>query len=526
MSGILIFALGQCENASKRRNSFKLICSLVSALNDMVHYLLKSITRWEQRTDDGAMKLTNRTFDGGAFGAINWIYSSYNRAKPYIQRGMDKETRHPEWTGRLLKALGDLDAPMYNIAVTGSKGKGSHSILIAAMLEQMGFRVGLFTGPHLVDFMERFRVNGQVMAERQFARYVDDLRETVDNWDLPENEYFGPVGLLAAIAVKWFSDTKTDINVFELGRGALHDDVNQVRHVGAVIAPVFLEHTRELGRTYAEVGTEKAGVITKDTRWVCTHPQTATVQGILAERSSDDIELSTLGDTIAVRDRQVEGLTCIITVETKYGECQVRLPYAQIHLADNVAVALSAAQHAALDKHPDMVLPAYLDLQELSLPGRLQTVSIEPRVVVDGTIHGRSAALVREYIRNRRQETDSGERITGRVGAIIGIPEDKDGTGVLKVLSDVVDFVVICRAHNPHLQFDDNWTRLARTLYADVSTAQYLEDALVCARERLSSEADLLLVLGTQSLVGDAMRLFEFDTRSIWRRAPLKVSKR
>ncbi len=474
----------------------------------MVNYVLNP--------DNGAMRLTDRTFTDGGTAAINWIYHSYNQAKPYITRGLDRDTRHPEWTGRLLNDLGRPDAGMYNIAVTGSKGKGSHAILIAAMLQKMGFRVGLFTGPHLVDFMERFRLNGQIISEDTFVGYVDELKAVVDRWTLPENEYFGPVGLLAVIAAKWFADSETDINVFELGRGALHDDVNQVQHIGAVLTPIFLEHTNELGPTYADVGTEKAGVITDHTRWVFTHPQTATVQAILQSCCAPSQSLFTLGDEMMVTRASLNGSTCTIHVRTEYGEYEVHLPAAEYHLADNVAVALAVAQRAAMDKRPLMTLPTSLDVTDLSLPGRLQTVSENPRVVVDGTIHGRSAALVRNYVQGFKSLGHN----RGRVGAIVGIPADKDGVGVLKTLADVVDYVVVCKAHNPHLQFDSTFDDVARELYPDATFAPYLEDALTIAREKLAAQ-DLLLVLGTQSLVGDAMRTFGVNTRSIWRKPSL-----
>jgi dihydrofolate synthase / folylpolyglutamate synthase len=466
------------------------------------------------------MRLTDRAFTDSGTAAINWIYSSYNRAKPYISHGLDRDTRHPEWTGRLLDARGRPDAGMYNIAVTGSKGKGSHAILIAAMLQKMGFRVGLFTGPHLVNFMERFRLNGQIISEEAFVTYVDELKVIVEEWNLPANEYFGPVGLLAVVAAKWFADSDTDVNVFELGRGALHDDVNQIQHIGAVLTPVFLEHTKELGPTYADVGMEKSGVITHQTRWAFTHPQTATVQAILESRCAPSQSLFTLGDDIKVKGSTISGRTCAIDVQTGFGEFQVLLPAAEYHLADNVAVALAVAQRAALDKHPHLSLPARLDMTDLSLPGRLQTVSEHPRVVVDGTIHGRSAVLVRNYVREFKR---IGER-RGRVGAIIGIPADKDGAGVLKTLADEVDYVVICKAHNPHLQFDATLETVAHGLYADVTGVQYLEDALLVAHQKLGSE-DLLLVLGTQSLVGDAMRTFAVDTTSIWRKPSLMETR-
>ncbi|MCL6627173.1 MAG: bifunctional folylpolyglutamate synthase/dihydrofolate synthase, partial [Alicyclobacillus shizuokensis] len=181
--------------------------------------------------------------------AISLIYEWLNRARPLLPDGPDRVVRHPEWTGRLLAELGNPDAAAFNVAVTGSKGKGSNAILLAAILQCLGLRVGLFTSPHLIDFMERIRLGGQVMPEAVFVHWMTQVYDEARRLPVPPSQYIGPVGLLACVAALWFADEQTDVNVFELGRGALHDDVNQVRHEGALLTPVFLEHARELGPT-------------------------------------------------------------------------------------------------------------------------------------------------------------------------------------------------------------------------------------------------------------------------------------
>lgn len=472
----------------------------------------------------GEMRLLSTSASRGiGYSSINWIYHSYNQAKALMSAGPDSVVRHPEWTSKLLHSLGNPDQSMYNVAVTGSKGKGSHAILTAAILQQMGLHVGLFTGPHLVDFMERFRVDGEVMLETEFISYVENLKQHVSDWQLPAGQYFGPVGLLAVIAVQWFRARQTDVNIFELGRGALHDDVNRVHHEGAIIAPIFLEHQRELGSTLAEVGYEKSGIVTANTRWAFSHPQSGVVEDTL-HNAFQQATTSSQGIFTLGLDFHVESVTSnefgdVATISTRFNSTEVRLPQRSKdiplapYLVDNTAVALAAAQQIVRDIRPDWTAPPQIDLHSLNLPGRLQIIATAPTVIVDGTIHGRSAELVRVFLRAWRAAGHE-----GRVGACIGIPADKDGRGVVQTLAADLDWVVVCSAHNPHLKFDETLAQASSQWLADVTEEPYLEEALATAMERLGGRDDLLLILGTQSLVGDAMRMFAVDTRSIWRR--------
>ncbi len=445
--------------------------------------------------------------------AINWIYASYNRAKPNLKPGYDRDVRHPEWTERLLGALGRPDRHGYNVAVTGSKGKGSHAILLAGILQQLGLRVGLFTGPHLVDFMERIRVDGEMMPEPRFASCVRQIADIAARFELPDGQYLGPVGLLAAVAALWFREEDTDVNVYELGRGALHDDVNRVHHEGAVVAPVFLEHREQLGPRLSDVAWEKAGVITPETRWVVSHRQSDVPLSILRQQAvRQGADLQVLGEQVDCRATDGDKL---VIVEVSGSRFEIRLPEpGGGFLVENAAVAMAAARAVWTRLRPGRPMPERIDLSGLRLPGRLEVVRPNPWVVVDGTIHGASARYVAAWSEARRARG-------GRIGAVLGLPADKDGEGVLAALHGTVDWLVFARAHNPHLYFDGRWAEMARTRWSDVHEAEYAEDALAWAEPRMGPR-DVLLVLGTQSFVGDALAALGVDTTRIWRNeAPL-----
>ncbi|MCL6517411.1 bifunctional folylpolyglutamate synthase/dihydrofolate synthase [Alicyclobacillus sp.] len=456
--------------------------------------------------------MTRITGPTPATEAINWIYASYNRAKPAAKAGYDRDVRHPEWTDRMLDALGRPDLGGYNVAITGSKGKGSHAILLAGMLQRMGLRVGLFTGPHLVDFMERFRIDGEVMPEDEFVRLVERVRPVADALPVPQEQYLGPVGLLAVVAALWFSSERTDVNVYELGRGAQHDDVNRVRHRGAVVAPVFLEHREQLGPTLTDVAREKSGVITPDTRWVVSHRQDPVPQAVFEQAAAQ------AGIPFLCLGRDFDWTSAdggkLVQVDLGGRRVDIRLPDGDNeYLAGNAAVALAAALRIWADLRPGRPLPEEVNLSDLRLPGRMEVVGRAPWVAIDGTIHGRSAIHAARWAHRHRGPG-------GRVGVILGLPADKDGPGVLEALWGTADWLVFARAHNPHLRFDGEWARLARSRWHDVTEASFIEDALARAMPRLQP-ADVLLILGTQSFVGDALAAFDAETARLWRSRPI-----
>ncbi|RIV20095.1 bifunctional folylpolyglutamate synthase/dihydrofolate synthase [Alicyclobacillaceae bacterium I2511] len=471
------------------------------------------------------------------YEAIHWLYESYQRAKlfhqnqfvqfhgaspmPDVFARLDSEIRHPEWTEVLLNEFGRPERSAYNVAVTGSKGKGSHAVLIAGILQKLGLRVGLFTGPHLIDFMERFRVDGQVMPEAQFVSYVHRVRNKTAGLNLSAGEYVGPVGLLAVVAALWFRDSNTDVNVFELGRGALHDDVNRVWHQGAVVTPVFLEHSLQLGPTLDDVAREKAGVVTDETRWVWSGPQSPEVIAQLQQRAETvGAQLNWVGEQACVTTTSYsEGPVQVLQVQE--GSEQVSIRVSQAFLSSNVFTSVAAARAVWRDLGARIPWPEELDLTDLVIPGRLQVVRREPLTLVDGTIHRSSATYIKHWLEVQlaaiaNESTQTRDPVRPLVAVVLGLPADKDGVGVLESLQGIVDWLGFARAHNPYLRFDDTWISLAKDRFNTVTEFDFAEQAIVAAEQQVGNRG-IILILGTQSFVADALAWLQVDTKAIWK---------
>ena len=143
------------------------------------------------------------------------------------------------------------------IHIAGTNGKGSCSHSLASILQEAGYKVGLYTSPHLVDFRERIRVNGQCISKERVVKFVKD-----------ERKFFEPLHpsffeLTTALAFKYFDEQKVDIAIIEVGLGGRLDCTNIISPILSIITNISFDHTQFLGDTLAKIAAEKAGIIKK-----------------------------------------------------------------------------------------------------------------------------------------------------------------------------------------------------------------------------------------------------------------------
>lgn len=151
--------------------------------------------------------------------------------------------------------LGHPERKYPSVHVAGTNGKGSTSHMIASVLQASGYRVGLYTSPHLKDFRERIRVNGEMMPEREVIRFIEEHRNFLEQRSLSFFE------LTVGMAFDHFAREKVDIAVVEVGLGGRLDSTNIILPLVSVITNIGLDHTQFLGETLPEIAYEKAGII-------------------------------------------------------------------------------------------------------------------------------------------------------------------------------------------------------------------------------------------------------------------------
>ena len=193
----------------------------------------------------------------------------------------------------MCRLLGNPQRNYFTIHIAGTNGKGSTSHILASVLQQAGYCVGLFTSPHLVDFRERIRVNGQPISEREVVSFVKKHREEMVNLGLSFFE------MTTAMAFDHFSENDVEVAVIETGLGGRLDSTNIITPILSVITNIGLEHTSMLGSTIGEIAFEKGGIIKPGIPVVVgeSHPESDEVFDRLAEER---------GSTLTYADREWE----------------------------------------------------------------------------------------------------------------------------------------------------------------------------------------------------------------------------
>jgi len=444
--------------------------------------------------------------------AVTYIFRSLRKMRD-VERGPDELTRDTSPTVRLIKEAQLLTLSREYAVVTGSKGKGSTTLMTAKILEHLGHTTGMISSPHLVTWRERIRVNGRAIPEADFTRILSGLAPQIDaiEDDLGADRYFSPQGIFLAIALRWFDEQDVSAAVLEVGRGGRFDDIAVVPNRLSLFTPIMLEHPRQLGPAIERIAWHKAGII-KTHGFAYSVPQPTAVLDVLkAEADARDSEFAWImpSDMGQYAGASPSGIRMTLG---RYGEME--LPMLGLYQIENATLAVQGAgnMHGRLPgvSHgsPEYVAAVKAGLAAAVWPGREQKLQSNPDVYVDGAIHADSArSLVRSLV----------GRLHPPVVSIIGVPDDKDYPGVFAALGPLSQTLIATEtARNISLHFPPPETAraAARAHCADVHFAPNLEAALDIALPLAGAEGTVLIA-GTISLVADAIGHWGFSYEEI-----------
>lgn len=321
------------------------------------------------------------------------------------------------------------------IHVAGTNGKGSCSHSLAAILQKQGYRVGLYTSPHLVDFRERIRVNGECVG-RQWV--VDFVAREKDFFEPLHPSFFE---LSTAMAFKYFAEQKVDIAVIEVGLGGRLDCTNIISPVLSVITNISLDHTQFLGSTLAAIAGEKAGII---------KPQTPVVIGSYNEETKPVFEkVAAMNmaprlfaqDNMEVLSSQPANEGGRMYSTRSFGNFRGELGGdCQVQNTNTILTAVKVLLEQGIIKDKSLVTPALADLcEQTGLMGRWQKVGENPRVICD-TGHNPDAW---NYISRQLAATHC-----NKMRIVFGMVDDKDFHTVMKMLpKDAVYYFTKADSH-------------------------------------------------------------------------------
>jgi dihydrofolate synthase/folylpolyglutamate synthase len=354
----------------------------------------------------------------------------------------------------LLNGLGDPHLGRATVHVAGSKGKGSVSAMVESILRASGLRTGLYTSPHLHDYTERVRIDGEPISTSTFARLVDEMRPAVEA-QRAAGQNVVTFDLLTALGFVAFSEAEVGIQVIEVGLGGRVDQTNvfEAKDV-AVITPLSFEHTGVLGDKIEQIAAEKAAIITPGCTAVLApqpFPEAARVVrefaatvgvrlvDVAAEYRWSAGEHDLRSQAVRI-DSQAESTTPRSPVEA-------RLPLLGAHQAENAATAVAAVEALgsrleSLGYSKGVAATAIVrGLESVRWPGRLEVLSEEPLVIADAAHNADSGRRLREALVEYFG--------AGRVLFIVGASADKDIDGLAEALAPVAERVIATRTAHP-----------------------------------------------------------------------------
>jgi dihydrofolate synthase/folylpolyglutamate synthase len=354
----------------------------------------------------------------------------------------------------LTHALGDPQAALQCIQVTGTNGKTSVVRMVGAALAAMGRSVGAYTSPHLISYTERFEIDGAPVTRAQLATALSEVFAAADTLDREFTEF----ELLTAAAFVLFKSRCVEWAVLEVGMGGRWDATSIVDPKVAVITGVGLDHTDRLGTTREEIATDKAHII-KQGSLAVIGPGCDGVAHIFENRATQmtspcvlRVGLGSRPDVTweIVRRPRVPGGTLTVDVSVHGVQTRRATLRAPSYQAPNVATAMAAVGAAVWDVGPADA--AEKIARTLTFPGRFELLREDPALVIDGAHNPQAADTLAGAIREA-----FGEELPV---IVLGILADKDAEGIVRALAPVAHAFVVTET--------DSARRMAAGALADV----------------------------------------------------------
>lgn len=374
----------------------------------------------------------------------------------------------------LLNLLGDPQQHYKIIHVAGSKGKGSTSVMIATILDQAGFKVGLYTSPHLYDFKERIRILkkpyrsrrmnelfSDAITEKEITELVSRIKPFISQ--IHRKKKYGRATyfeILTAMSLLYFKEKKVDFTVLETGLGGRLDATNAVKTDMAVLTPISLEHANILGKTRTKIAEEKAGIIKDSSQAVVIAPQKQDVVSVFKKRCRQ----------FAIKPRWVKKTSVQTNLLGSYQKLNASTAVCAIDYLREIGYDIPASAVKA-------------GLENIFWPGRLEIVRNKPLVILDGAHNLDSVERLMESLKSLIG--------TKKVYLIFGAAKDKDIQGMLNLLKKVSKHIILANINHPR--------SFVFKSAPDVQSA--VQSAI-----KLSSKEDIILITGSLYLISEARK--------------------
>ena len=401
-------------------------------------------------------------------------------------------------TYRLMAHLGNPHERLRAVHIAGTNGKGSTSHLIAATLQAQGYKVGLFTSPHLVDFRERIRISGEMIPEEMVIEFVENNRAFLDE---VRPSFFETT---MALAFCYFAELQVDIAVIEVGLGGRLDSTNILTPLLSVITNIGIDHTEFLGTTLTQIAHEKAGIIKSHIPCVIgeTHPDT---QQVFLNRAH---ECDILGDGLETTDCRIWFADqCGFMRRRRLKEapiCQLQGSYQEKNQQTAFVALQVLRNHCNIKISTEAIATGFAQVCTLTgLRGRWEILSESPLTICDT---GHNSHGIRYVVEQLKTENGKLNTEKGKLHIVFGMVSDKDIDVVLSLLPEEAVYYFTQPATSralPASQLLAQWLSLHPKhqmcyCFGSVATA-------INAAQKEASNEDIIFIGGSNYVVGEVL---------------------
>lgn len=438
-----------------------------------------------------------------------YLYSfiNYENLYSYSYKKSFKLRRFKEF----LKFIGNPQSKLRVIHVAGSKGKGSVCVFIANILKQAGFRVGLYTSPHLVDFRERIRILDYrlltidhrrefegMISKQEICDLVSKLKPSIDKFSNREALTFFEV--YTALAFQYFVGKDVDFVILETGLGGRLDATNTCRDILSIITPISLEHTYLLGNTLREIAYEKASIIKKNNQKSITGKRLAltakqdrsamrVIEGIsrrnsaLLAKEDRDFNFSLKNNTFNYK-------------EPSYNIRNLRINLAGRHQVANASLAIASVR-ALRYYNINIEEQAIRDgLANCGWPARFEIIAKNPTIIIDGAQNSVSVKALRKTIKE--------EFPNRKVWVVFAIAKDKELEDTCREIEKISKNIILTKSNNQRASVPEDLLKYFKNNSMLVSDS--IKKALGLVKLK-ASKKDIILVTGSLYLCGEVKKI-------------------
>jgi dihydrofolate synthase/folylpolyglutamate synthase len=415
----------------------------------------------------------------------------YSLARLGIKLGLENTTRLLDYFGNP-----QLKTPVIHIA--GTNGKGSTAAFVESILRASGYRVGLYTSPHILDFRERIQINRQLIAPEEILHWVATLKQASEDLNLSPT-FFEFSTLMALLH---FDKQETDWNVVEVGMGGRLDSTNLCQGRVCIITPVSRDHESSLGTDLSRIAREKAAIIKHPCTVVCGSQEKEVIQVIQDQSRRYKAPLLQLGQDfqIDIQSHSLQGQVFDFnSPEIWYKGLEISL--AGRHQSVNAGLAVAAC---TVLNDPSVTEQALRQgLRSASWPGRLEMCGTNPSLILDGAHNFDSfkklTASLSELFPHKRKIW------------VFGIMKDKPLAEITELISDYADYIVVTRPKSDRSALPD----LIRKAFTNFTKPIDLVDEIPLALDRayhVADPDDLIVVTGSLFTVAEAKQVIDNQT--------------